>query len=53
MQRKVCDGERLNSKLRDDLENVRSKEASAASKYQVLLGEIEQVRKNFQSQEHM
>jgi hypothetical protein len=41
------------TKLRDELEDFRSKEASTASKYEVLLAEIEQVRKNFQSREHV
>lgn len=40
-------------KLRDELEDFRSKEASTTSKYEVLLAEIEQVRKNFRSQEHV
>ena len=41
------------TKLRDELVDFRSKEASMASKYEVLLAEIEQVRKSFRSQEHV
>ena len=41
------------TKLRDELADFRFKEASVASKYEVLLAEIEQVRKTFRSQEHV
>ncbi|KAF8798606.1 hypothetical protein BYT27DRAFT_6896565 [Phlegmacium glaucopus] len=61
IQRMVYDAERLGAelasskttttKLRDDLEGFRSKEASTTCKYEVLLAELEQVRKNFRSQE--
>ena len=40
------------TKLLDDLEGLRSKEASTTCKYEVLSAELEQVRKNFRSQEH-